>query len=789
MHKFIGRTPGTSSTLPRPQSIAFCGSPPSTPRLSKTISLSPRKFLPGATPSNSAVAPYIARKNLRTLATSPTKSLRCAAPRIHSSFPPTTMIQSLQASVKSIPRWPPLVEPAESLKPTLPLVMARSRLSPLRPDVTKRPIPQKMRAKLSPGREKVEHHSLALTSHVNVSLATKPSARDLGKRRGVIMMEKLDIEPNTHKQKVVENTVIVPTTGQIEFHKIPVFYPSTSEYAVATKSDPVQIDSSVGTNARNRSNNNENIDDLISELDPAPNEPLHANACASLDLSKIDTQFSNLVDSMSDSNLGSLEMTQNSDSDSEMEYSGLPTVEREPGVFSDSLNALPAFCRTLLKDAAKTLGAGVNNMTKGCNDSTFEGALQSTFDVSSFSRVNSKGFPSASLISATFGHRRSGTSSSSGSSSRRSSEFLFSRESPIRSISAISPPLFGLTKHYNRSSNTLSRQDINKKDLGSERLSSSQTTLPAATHGKKTSVFSKLDTSCLQSNVSTSNQTSNPPTTPQKEMEEKEDQAINPPSMSPKRPAFWNEKVTRLPMRSKPNAISDQTLSPSPIQSVPESELCLGQNISNESLSPKVKPTSVGNPSSCPIVIPYLALNRSHSSQFKPRSNTIHTHLSSPSRSLVSGSLVPPSPPTKPRSNTVNTYSPINRSPLSQHVMNNSVEFQSRLNDSKTSPSMPLPTSHQRTSVQKLAASKLAKSISKSIPLRVTKSTVAGPTALSRPSPPTAAFMVPNKPISTGRRTGSSVAPLIPNCPTSSNGVISPSQCRSLLRNSLSMVR
>ncbi|KAF8197882.1 hypothetical protein BJ912DRAFT_48443 [Pholiota molesta] len=194
----------------------------------------------------------------------------------------------------------------------------------------------------------------------------------------------------------------------------------------------------------------------------------------------------------------------------------------------------------------------------------------------------------------------------------------------------------------------------------------------------------------------------------------------------------------------------------------------------------------------------YFTPNSNSSSRLKPRSHTINTPSSSPSS--TSGSLAPSSPSTKPRSNTVNTYSPINRSPLSQHVINNSLdsEFQSRSNDlNPDSPPTLAQPSPQRVSIQKLtAASRITQSINKSItPLRITKktATISSQPSSARhggPTPPTAAFMVQNKPIpSGGRRTGSSVTPLIPNCPTSSNGVISPSQCRSMLRTSLSMVR
>lgn len=519
-----------------------------------------------------------------------------------------------------------------------------------------------------------------------------------------------------------------------------------------------------------------------------------SNLTDKLDVSRFDTQVSELVASMSDSDLDSLEMTEDSE---EEDFEDL-MVQKEPrDGFSGSLDALPAFCRALMRDTPGTFGNGrLNDNGKENTDNPFEDGLQSNPVASPSSQAQPRRFITQSLISATFGsgHSRYTTFSSSDSFSEQSSDSSFASDSPTHSNSAGKSPIFGLTSHSPRSANTSPRLDNAKiAQLGSPPAAQTSS-LPSTGHTKPTSISTRPITPCPPVNRLTPSPEEKLP------LERKGSQPIL--VSKPLKPisSSSNEKPSRLPARCRPAAGPEQDLPPSPIHSGPESSSRMGQSIfrrlSNSGYKHKVNPVASSPAKSS--ARPYLTPNSNSSFQLKPRSNTINTPSSSPSS--TSGSLAPPSPSTKPRSNTVNTYSPIHRSPLSQHVINNSLdsEFQSRSNDpSPESPSTPVQPSTQRVSIQKLAAaSRIAQSISKSItPLRVTKkpATISSQPSAARqggPTPPTAAFMVQNKPIpSGGRRTGSSVAPLIPNCPTSSNGVISPSQCRSMLRTSLSMVR
>jgi hypothetical protein len=80
------------------------------------------------------------------------------------------------------------------------------------------------------------------------------------------------------------------------------------------------------------------------------------------------------------------------------------------------------------------------------------------------------------------------------------------------------------------------------------------------------------------------------------------------------------------------------------------------------------------------------------------------------------------------------------------------------------------------------------------LPLRVNKKAVKTQQIDMReqgPAPPTAAFMRPtaHPASSSTRRMSNSIAPLIPNwTPSSKHGVLSPTKCRNIFRNSLSMV-
>ena len=182
-------------------------------------------------------------------------------------------------------------------------------------------------------------------------------------------------------------------------------------------------------------------------------------------------------------------------------------------------------------------------------------------------------------------------------------------------------------------------------------------------------------------------------------------------------------------------------------------------------------------------------------SPMKPRSNTINTLLQPSTRPYSKQGLEPPAPSTKPRSNTVNTYSPATRSPLSQHVTNAPHEFQWRSTQvivAKAVAAHAMMPSPNFSSPKPVTSPKITRSVGKhTAPLRISKKVVPDKPGLlpggNGRVPPTAAFMSPNlAAMNLGRKASSSVAVLIPTCPTSANGIISPSQCRSLLRTRLS---
>lgn len=246
------------------------------------------------------------------------------------------------------------------------------------------------------------------------------------------------------------------------------------------------------------------------------------------------------------------------------------------------------------------------------------------------------------------------------------------------------------------------------------------------------------------------------------------------------------QKSSLLPLHSKTKQ--------APTPQTPASNSLTGQyivgHLSNMP-SPKGKVVSSVRPS-LPSLFP--------PSQTKPRANTINTlsplppSLSTPSPM----SLVAAAAATKPRSNTINTYSPISRSPLSRHVINNnSMESPTEILKSRLSSNVKRGKHQPKSALSSrmnTPTSTTSISTKTTLPLRVNKKAVKSQQIdvhESGPAPPTAAFMRPTvHPASSNtRRMSNSIAPLIPNwTPSSKNGVLSPTKCRNMFRNSLSMV-
>ena len=151
---------------------------------------------------------------------------------------------------------------------------------------------------------------------------------------------------------------------------------------------------------------------------------------------------------------------------------------------------------------------------------------------------------------------------------------------------------------------------------------------------------------------------------------------------------------------------------------------------------------------------------------------------------------------TKLRSNTINKYSPMKSSPLSQTVVIVSADLESEstaLNGEKSAP--PLTSGHASTlritGDKSLPLLSPARFMSKSAVLKAqvkkNPNTSTAVAKLDVSSPPTAAFMKPvdHLPMKATKRMTNSMKPLIP---TWTPGMSTPAQCRRMFRNSLSMV-
>lgn len=445
------------------------------------------------------------------------------------------------------------------------------------------------------------------------------------------------------------------------------------------------------------------------------------------------------------------------------------------------LDALPRICKDIM---GKRAVGSPDNQVNG------ENQLEVISDNILTSRCYS-GRGSSSLISAAFGSSRVADSmttslSISSSSSRTSSSFSNAFDSPTCLRPASHFPLFGLAnRQLTTNKSPTFENEANSAPLNSVVSTGQPKNQQSPNSKEKGSSRSKIPSP------------RKPEFALKSEVKGNIGEKVRQSTVTPlPLPAFSTKSPTTIRSSSKENnrlAPKQPIGNPTHDLSARGSKLRIGQTIFNRFSNSQSKAQS---PSTATLpdksVKSYLSPSGYATSPMKPRSNTINTLSRSSTRPYSNQGLDPPSPSTKPRSNTVNTYSPITRSPLSQHVTNGSHEFQSRSTQvisSKAVPShAPIP-SPKLPSPKPVTSSKVTQPVVKSTaPLRVIKKLVPGsaPRANGHIAP-TAAFMLPNIAIvNAGRKVSSSVAPLIPTCPTSANGVISPSQCRSLLRNSLS---
>lgn len=178
----------TPPRIASPSSSLDSLKPPSSPRRNSCIS----------GPSDAVVIVPASRKQSITMSriAVPSKPIQSSIPRNNLLSPPAKTKRPPLTTPKSVSRRPSPTEPLKSLK----LTHIRPKLTPPRADIDKRPALQAIDQNLSSAPEKVNGSTRTSVNHIDGSFkskAIKPSARDLGKRRGVIMMEKLNLVPAT----------------------------------------------------------------------------------------------------------------------------------------------------------------------------------------------------------------------------------------------------------------------------------------------------------------------------------------------------------------------------------------------------------------------------------------------------------------------------------------------------------------------------------------------------------------------------------------------------------------
>ena len=484
-----------------------------------------------------------------------------------------------------------------------------------------------------------------------------------------------------------------------------------------------------------------------------------------------------LVDKMarefSDSDLGSLEMT---DSEDESDCEDLRMRLEQLDDLNDparDLESLPDIRRSLDKFAGITFPGGVTD-----NDLESEGGFYSD-DNTEPTPVAFVARPSTPVVKPL---AWAGTSPVPlvSSSSFASSGSTYSVSSPTVSKIPSNIPLIELNSCPGRSKSPTPVKKANSTPLVSSISRPafySGVSLPTSTGNF---VTSKLPSRPRPARTAARPTVSSWLTPPKSDVVEERKVPATPKTSPPQKPSL-------LPLHSKTKNAS--TLQHS------VSNSWTGRGTIGNTPSPKGKVV--------PSIRPSLS-SLSPFSQTKPRANTINAlsplppALSTPSPMA----LVAAAAATKPRSNTINTYSPISRSPLSRQVIKNtsidSLDSPTEVLKSKLSSNVKKGQYQPRSALSSrmnTPASTTSISTKTTLPLRVNKKAAAKTRQTDMrepgPAPPTAAFMRPtvHPASSSTRRMSNSIAPLIPNwTPSSKNGVLSPTKCRNMFRNSLSMV-
>ncbi|KDR75124.1 hypothetical protein GALMADRAFT_156999 [Galerina marginata CBS 339.88] len=790
--------------------------PPTSPHRTKPPSVSSQEVPPKT--QASSVAGF------------PVTSTRINAPPLPPSLPKTPVSRRKVVTRLAGPNSTISV-PHSTLKPPTPNSPIRSRLSTPR---TKKPLLQNRNANLSSSViHKFDEGETSVNPSTNPSEVTSRHnvskvAKDPGKRRGVILVEK-DKIPGF---KTARETTVVPSTSLVEIYDSPNF-------PVSVSADVFGADAECeDENVQHRDKETREKDDSVKAetdgirsisdatevgLRPTPANPTTLQSrlqnqgllvcrpqsspadVEAREHSPTTISVSRLANSFSDSDLGSLEITDDSDSESDSEHILIQDDQ-------DAAYDTPRNFRHIFRQWTEGAGAanlaqdsadGDNERPSSCSDgddddddfgSTPVGPVGPSRSVSSmpasgYGLVSRPATPIAKSRFFTTAKDRTVLSMSKSDLSCTSSMSSSGSDKRFSGNTAM-VPLLGLARRLGRKSSTslnLSKKQISWPILPTQTMASSlvqpspgSIKFPTPTSHHRPSSSKQLNNlwSLRKTTPSNPGKAVNPQTPPN---------PIKPVSPS-------NPKSSLLSIRP--------TSGPQHTSSKPESKAVFGQSIMN-------RLSNVPSPSK---PTPVLAQSPKTSSTYltvstrptKPRSNTINalsplpSTLSTPSpKSLMAAS-------TKPRSNTFNAYLPTTRSPLSRLVTNMSLELelepQPHTNSTKpppprrAPPQYPAPKSLPRKAA---TSSKVSAPTTKTTPpLRVNKkSPPTKPQSTPRDAelkPPIAAFMRRTPAPSTSinaRRVSSSIAPLIPNWTAASKeGAVTKGECRGLFRNSLSMV-
>ncbi|PPQ93186.1 hypothetical protein CVT25_007943 [Psilocybe cyanescens] len=804
-----GNTPLGQDNI-QPESVIDDKSNPSTPPVSERPSMSPRGNVTPTvtTPTKASRSSPVNRQPVTPLQEKPRPQLispfKSPAP---AKFLGTSRVAEFLATSRKNSEL--FVKPLKTLgSPTSPI---RSQLSTPRNSALKRPVLQNVNLNIPHSSMTSKANELGKSTTRNdaevVAKQTLPLIKDLRKRRGVIMVERVNIDQSLNKVGHIR------IKSQTRVHDLPSFPSSASADVFSDRRNDAVKGRSAKTTpesknkdlvvsepiCRNDATLRSSEASFNAELEPSDQalQPIDAVSPTTLIVSRLVEQFS-------ESDLGSLEMTSDED-DSDSECEEIPRVQNDLDGLPINLSTLPHIQRVPTEEASRTEGCNsvadeyISHAKDDNNDdddlgstSVLSGGLSAPVAASasglSAPRSSRPATPYSKPPARTLNAKESERLSPSTSGSSYATSSSGSDSLPAKRGSRL--PLFSLAyrlRHGNGSSTPVKE-------------TAAPSSLPVITRGK-TSVPVVSPAESAKPLVPNTPRSTTKPLTGIWNMRNKtstrtSEEAI---PLTPPRKVAPSISTPR-PKQALSNPGSSYQRTP-PMAEAKSSKPSMGQSFMRR-LSNVPVPRSKANPATTQSVRtdPTHLAPPSPGSLTKPRSHTINTvsplppSLSTPSPEALKASS------TKPRSHTVNTYSPTTRSPLSRLAADASADYKAT---QQHEISRPNPVSPPQKFVPKLSSSSpsssrtgaaAVKTCNTTLPLRVHKSSSAKRQASEEtgPAPPTAAFMRPaaSPASSNARRMTNSIAPLIPNWTpaTAANGGMTPKQCRSMFRNSLSMV-